>query len=126
MSNWTEGWPILVRPTLGIWHARETSSWPSMLPLLGLVFLLGTLARFVARYYRKQSIVSYPVINTSAAEYREHAKSLLTKALEKYDGQPFKVDTGVVQFIILDPKYASELRANPYLDSTTLLQKVSY
>jgi hypothetical protein len=67
----------------------------------------------------------YPLVNSSATEYREGAKGLVTKALKEYGGKPFLVDTGIVQFVIIDPKYASEIRGNPKLDSTTLLQKVS-
>lgn len=67
----------------------------------------------------------YPLVNSSAAEYRQHAKGLLTKSLKVYGSRPFMVDTGLVHFIILDPKYAMEIRGNPNLDSTTLLQKVS-
>jgi hypothetical protein len=67
----------------------------------------------------------YPLVNSSAVEYRQQAKALLTNGLKNHGGRPFLVDTGIVEFIILDPKYGMEIRGNPKLDSTSLLQKVS-
>lgn len=98
---------LVISIFIGIWFIVSTSKQPW--------------GQWRARLLRRSI---YPLVNSSATEYREEAKQLVMKAFNDHGGKPFLVDTGIVQFVILDPKYASEIRGNPKLDSTTLLQKV--